>query len=90
MMSRAGEQMTEAELADHLGTLLGYSPDSIGCGEDEFPPIADIFDQRLPERITADMFAVRLLGFESCASRASPSSHDGVDAVSQHQLTGEA
>lgn len=60
----AGEHITEAELADCLGALLGYTAD----GVDVEPPEAVVqLEEQLPEDITTQLFAENVLGFP-CSS----------------------
>jgi hypothetical protein len=80
---RSGEQMTEAELAEHLSTLLGFNADAASCeptiGDDELPSIGDLIDKRLPQTITADLFTEHLLGLGPCSDIDSPRDQDVVE-----------
>lgn len=66
--------MTEAELAEHLSTLLGFGAEE-GCEAlNDVPPVADIIDEKLPEVITADQFAEYILGFGPCTQQQNSAS----------------
>ncbi|XP_062509735.1 cilia- and flagella-associated protein 251-like [Corticium candelabrum] len=64
LLQSKGEHITEAELADCLGALLGYTAD----GVDVEPPEAVVqLEEQLPEDITTQLFAENVLGFP-CSS----------------------
>ena len=71
--------MTEAELTEHLSTLLGYNVDQSGCSNEPLPSAAQLIDERLPETITADHFLEHLLGFGfgNCAATSTPHQNEG-------------
>ncbi len=57
--------MTEYELAEYLTTLLGANSEGGSSELQEFDPTVagDLIERGLPQDITAEMFAVDMLGF---------------------------
>ena len=57
--------MTEAEVAEYLTTLLGVNPEGGSSELGGYDPAGaqDVLEEALPEDITAEMFAMELLGF---------------------------
>ncbi|XP_022086386.1 cilia- and flagella-associated protein 251-like [Acanthaster planci] len=65
MLQNKGEQMTEANVAEYMTTLLGFNPEGGSSELGTYDPTgaADLLEESLPELITADMFAGEVLGF---------------------------
>ncbi|XP_071509123.1 cilia- and flagella-associated protein 251-like [Diadema antillarum] len=65
LLQTKGEHMTEAEVAEYLTTLLGINPEggSSELGGYDATGAQEVLEEALPEGITAEMFAMELLGF---------------------------
>ncbi|XP_073482914.1 cilia- and flagella-associated protein 251 [Aquarana catesbeiana] len=64
LLQTRGEHMTEEELAEYFTTLLGLNPEggSSELGTYNSTGAAELLEQEIPEEITADLFAVEILG----------------------------
>ena len=60
----SGEHLTEAELAEYMSTLLGLTEPSGSVESQSFDAkdAPSLLQENLPEEVTAEIFATRLLG----------------------------
>eukprot|EP00795_Rhopilema_esculentum_P015460 gene15460-6711_t len=64
LLQNKGEHLTEAELAEYMSTLLGLTEPSGSVESRSFDAkdASSLLQENLPEEVTAEIFATRLLG----------------------------